>query len=212
MIDIKGKTFHRWTVLNYVGNQKWLCKCICGTEKIVPGVNIRHGISKSCGCYRDEKAKLDNTTHGLTNTYFYRKWANMHDVCYNTKNKRYKDWGGRGIKISDRWHKSNPKGFLNFHEDILSLGERPSLGHTIDRINNDGDYEPSNVRWGSKLDQRLNQRNYRIKYLEYKDIKHTQKEWSIILKINASKIVYWLKKGKDFSWIYEHFKKDLRGV
>jgi hypothetical protein len=208
-IDLSGKSFNRWTVLKYTGKGLWFCRCSCGTERNVIVYNLIKGISRSCGCYRDEKATLDGFKHGLSDTPIHKRWMDIHQRCENPKNKRYKDWGGRGIKICDRWNRSNPNGFINYVSDIKSLGENPDDSYTIDRIDNDGDYSPENIRWASKYEQRLNQRNYRVRIIEYLGFKKSMKEWAGILNTHSSNILYFIKRGKDFDWIYKHYTKEL---
>jgi hypothetical protein len=214
--DLEGKKFGRWVVIKFLENShgKWLCKCSCekGIVKEVYGVNLVKGISKSCGCYMREKATSDSTTHGLSNTKLYYRWLDMHQRCYNSKYKRYKDWGGRGIKVCERWNKCNPQGFLNYYDDISKMAGKETKDFTLDRIDNDKDYCPENVRWASKKDQRLNQRSYRIKYYECEGVVKTQKEWANFLNIHASNIIYWFKRGKDFSWVYNHYLNMNREV
>lgn len=205
-IDLTGKVFNRWTVLKYAGKGRWLCRCLCGTEREAPGYNITHGISKSCGCYKNEKAASDNYVHGMADTPIHKRWMDIHQRCYNENNKRYRDWGGRGIRVCDRWHRDNPKGFINFLDDVHNLGEKPDRSYTLDRIDNNGDYTPDNIRWSSKHEQRMNQREYRIRILDYLGVRKTMKEWSVELNTYPSNILYYLKRGKDFDWIYNHYK------
>ena len=205
-IDIKGKIFYRWTVIQHTIGEYWLCQCDCGVEKEVCSYNLRHRISKSCGCWRDEKAVIDNLKHGYSDTLTYKRWLDMHQRCENPNNRRYKDWGGRGIKVCDRWHKDNPDGFMNYIKDIELLGDRLDNTYTLDRIDNDKDYSPDNIRWANKRKQRINQRSSRIRYLEYAGVKKTLKEWSIELQAYSSNILYFIKRGKSFEWIYEYYK------
>ena len=140
--------FGDWTVLSYAGvdknrNGRWLCACECGTVKVVYTHHLTSGRSQGCGCTK--------VVHGLTGTAEYQAWKNMRKRCYNQENPRYPDYGGRGIKICDRWL-NDPAAFL---ED---MGERPSPDHSIDRRDNDGDYEPSNCRWATRSEQQRNKR------------------------------------------------------
>jgi hypothetical protein len=208
-IDMTGQKYARLTVLSYSGKGRWLCQCSCGTIKEIPGYNMRHGICTSCGCYRIEKAISDGFKHGLSDTPIHKRWMDMHQRCYNTGNSRYSDWGGRGIKICDRWHKNNPDGFMNYVEDINKLGEKPGDSFTLDRINNDGNYSPDNVRWSDKREQRNNQRNHRTRAIEYKGITRSMKDWSLILKTHPSNILYYIKRGKDFDFIYNHYMRNF---
>lgn len=161
--DITGKRFGKWMVLNrvpgdYMGKSLWLCECDCGTIKVVQGPNLRSGTSKSCGCYNKLKLIERNTKHGyakrddLSPTYV--TWQNMKARCLKPSNKDYPNYGGRSIKICDKWLES----FSNFIED---MGECPK-GYSIDRINVDGNYEPSNCRWVSSSGQSRNTRITRL--------------------------------------------------
>jgi hypothetical protein len=126
--------------------RKFNCLCECGNITNVMLSKLRNNHTRSCGCFQKEKV----TTHGLAYHPLYKTWDNMKQRCYNTNYNQYKDWGGRGIKICDRW--------LNSFENFLTdMGERPE-GTTLDRKNNDGDYEPSNCRWATKSEQELNKR------------------------------------------------------
>ena len=132
-----------------------LYKCgFCGTEFKANTYHINNGNTKSCGCYRIKKVKESSTKHGLSNTRLSRIWKNIKNRTLNTKFKQYSDYGGRGITICDDW-KNEPIAFYNW---ALSNGYEENKGLSIDRIDNDGNYEPSNCRWVSSNIQNRNKR------------------------------------------------------
>lgn len=155
-IDLKDRVFGRLKVLersNEIGSKRgaiWLCVCDCGSSISVRGDSLRSGVTNSCGCYHSDKVK----THGKTGTPVYKCWQHMVQRCYNENRKAYKDYGGRGIKVCDRWLEPAPNGFLNFLED---MGE--SRGLTLDRIDVDGDYCKDNCRWADWVVQANNRRH-----------------------------------------------------
>jgi hypothetical protein len=157
MKDLIGQRFGRLTVVeraeNYRTEARWRCACDCGGDTRVTGYNLRSGSVQSCGCLRREVGVENgrlSATHGHARdgkrTPEYRAWGNVIDRCTNPRAKQFPHYGGRGIKVCDRWlHGEGGKHpFECFYED---LGPRPD-GHSLDRINNDGNYEPGNVRWG----------------------------------------------------------------
>jgi len=155
MIDLAGKTFGYLTVVKRVNKEKpkqvyWLCKCKCGNETVVQSGNLRTGSTKSCGCYGKEVARKQQTKHGLYYHPMYKTYNNIKQRCTNPKHKDYYLYGERGISVCNRWLES----FKYFLED---MGERPE-GKTVDRINNYGNYEPTNCRWATHKEQRANQR------------------------------------------------------
>jgi len=156
-----GKRFGRWEVIskegfNSCGQTMWLCQCECGTERIVNGSSLRTGRSNSCGCVSE-----GNKRHGMSGTRFYEIWSSMINRCKNKGQTAYKHYGGRGIKVCDRWKK-----FENFYEDMYdsyvrhveSYGEQNT---TLDRIEVDGNYTPENTKWSTWSEQNLNKRIHR---------------------------------------------------
>jgi hypothetical protein len=161
IIDHTGKKYGRLTVIRRTDNRggyvAWLCLCDCGTERAVLANNLARGTTVSCGCYRKESTKQANkanTKHGWVGTYQYKTWGDIKSRCYNEKHKAYPNYGGRGIKIYYRW-KDDPAAFCEWLDRYL--GPRPE-GHSLDRINNDGDYEPRNLRWADASTQLKNRR------------------------------------------------------
>lgn len=163
MIDLTGKLFNKFVVINQVNNDKngniqWLCLCDCGKEKIILGSNLKSGDIQSCGCLRREKTTQRFTRHKHSQlgkiSKTYKSWACMIQRCTNPNNHAYSDYGGRGIKVCQRWLK-----FENFLEDI---GELPTNKHSIDRINNNGNYCKSNCRWVTQKQQTRNTRRNRL--------------------------------------------------
>lgn len=128
-----------------------LYQCICGNQKVIRGASVKFGEIQSCGCLQKKGAHDRWFKHGLTNTPEYTSWEHMNDRCLNPNFKQWKDYGGRGIQICKEW-----KDFKIFLRD---MGKRPK-NHTLDRINNNGNYEPSNCKWSSRAEQSLNRRPY----------------------------------------------------
>lgn len=151
----------RLTILsiNNVNNKKiFTVQCECGTIKNINGAASFYS-AKSCGCLQRERAMI----HGMSSKYgkWYHRWKGMIRRCYNEKSKAYKNYGGRGIKVCDRWLESNGKGCENYYNDIHTiLGPQPSDEHSLDRIDNNGNYTIENLRWATNSEQSKNQRRF----------------------------------------------------
>ena len=168
-----GEKYNRLTVIekaeDYINpnnnnrSKRWKCKCDCGNITIVRSSDLKSGSIKSCGCLNKELRKIRNLTHGLSYTKLYIEYNSMIQRCYNINNIRYPRYGGRGVIVCSEWYNSDyknnfdPECVKNFCEWAMSHGYRDDL--TIDRINVNGNYEPSNCRWIPKEYQSHNRRN-----------------------------------------------------
>jgi len=152
---MRGERFTRWLVLEdaRVSTDFALCRCDCGAEKRIRAAVLRKGQSRSCGCLRRENAGTFFKTHGLSGHPLYGTWMNMVKRCTDSAHHQFADYGGRGIRVCDRW--TGSEGCANFISDMG--GSRPD-GMSLDRIDNDGDYEPGNCRWATKVQQAANSR------------------------------------------------------
>lgn len=159
LIDITGQRFGRLTVLQRLEGAKkysrWLCACECGREAKVLGDNLRNGRTQSCGCLRlgCQNAFKHGASRRKKHTPEYRSWTRMLCRCLNRNHKDYHRYGGRGIAVCARWN--------DFASFLADMGPRPGGGRSIDRINNDGNYELSNCRWATPKEQAQNRRRRR---------------------------------------------------
>jgi len=183
--DLTGGTFNDWSVIRYWGTEgnrrKWLCACVCGTERPVNESNLVQGRSKNCGCLRRKP-----TTHGMSKTPEYKSWSAMQERCRNPKSSYYANYGGRGVEVCARWRES----FENFFAD---MGRMPGSGYSLERIDNNGDYEPGNCRWATRKEQMRNKRTNHLLTLQGKTM--TLAEWAEVVGIESSAIRQRLNRG-----------------
>lgn len=186
-IDITGQRFGRLTAIRPVKKGRlihWDCICDCGSRLSPVGATLRNGSSKSCGCARDEwingEFKKVNVKHGLFGTKIYGIWAGMITRCTNEKDHSYPAYGGRGISVCREW-REDP---VRFYTDV---GDPPE-GMTLDRIDVDGDYCPSNVRWATPEQQSNNKRDN--VYLTHKGRTMTLTQWAREIGMSVSGLSY----------------------
>ena len=180
--DLTGKIFGRLKVVKVDEKSgrktRWICICECGNTKSIRSDCLLGGQVRSCGCLKKEQDKENLTKHHRhleSKTRLYYEWQRLKGRCNNKKNERYYRYGGRGIKVCEEWQKS----YENFRDWALENGYKENL--TIDRINNNGNYEPKNCRWAT-IKQQCNNRSTNI-IVEYKNKKITLMQLSEIVKI-----------------------------
>lgn len=193
---MEGEVFGRLTVISRASRPRhvktkrpfWLCKCVCGAEKVVVGDALRSGNTSSCGCAVNRSRRQGDRPHVLHRRSYaraYDVWRSMVKRCCDPKDASYDNYGGRGIRVCDRWL----EGVQNFIED---MGEHPE-GTTIERIKNDDGYHPYNCRWASKGEQRLNTR--RSKFITFGGKTQNVEIWNKELGFSRSVIQARLHRG-----------------
>lgn len=155
--ELLDRKFGRLTVKKYGGIRDrvrvWLCRCDCGMEIVAKGHELKRGNTSSCGCWRSERIAIKATRHGKSYGSEYHAWSQAKHRCFNKKATNYKDYGGRGITMAPEW-------VDDFAAFLHHIGMKPTPNHTLDRINNSGNYEPGNVRWATLSEQQRNRRPY----------------------------------------------------
>ncbi len=172
-LELTGQRFSRLLAIKEAGRSKWgyilyLCKCDCGNEKIIIGGNLISDVTKSCGCLMREQK--NNFKHGETGTKLHNIWTSMHQRCNNPNNQDYLDYGGKGITICDEWLE-----FLPFRDWSWFNGYKEGL--SIDRIENDGNYEPSNCQWLTRSEHSIKTNIGRMGIKYKKEIREEEVKW-----------------------------------
>jgi hypothetical protein len=183
-LDLSGQTFGRLSVVRPAGGRgiktTWLCRCECGRSVVKTTDSLRRGITRSCGCLRREVTRRMTTKHGAARRVGGKKvseylvWRNMKRRCHDPKNKHYENYGGRGITVCPEW-------INDYAAFAAHVGKRPSPTHSIERIDNNGHYEPGNVRWATQSEQCRNQRKSIL--LTHGGETKPLKEWAEKLRI-----------------------------
>lgn len=189
--DLTGKKYGRLTVIRRAENDKYnhkryLCKCECGNEVLVAPHELVHGRTVSCGCYQRQIVSQCASTHRMSDTRIYRVWASMRARCKNKSNRDYRFYGGKGIKICEEWNE-----FQNFYNWAIESGYTDEL--TIDRIDYNGNYEPSNCRWATREVQANN--TSRNRYLTLNGKTMSMADWAKSLSIPYRTLQWRLGNG-----------------
>ena len=190
--NLAGMHFGKLTVISRAENKNgrvhWNCICDCGTACVVMSKHLISGHTQSCGCLSLIKLAERACTHQMTNTKIYQTWCGIKTRCLNPNCKQYRNYGGRGITIFSEWI-NDFTAFYNYVSKLPNYGEK---GYTLDRIDNNGNYEPNNLRWADPNAQSRNKRNNI--WVEYKGQK-------MILK-DVAKLC-----GVSYNTLYKHYKR-----
>lgn len=208
--DLSGQKFNNLIAIKQVGVKAnsvlYLCKCDCGKERIVKSWVLKCGRVKDCGCISQQSKRKHlsehnwKRTHGHSRTRLYKCWSDMKSRCYNQNNKEYKNYGLRGISVCDEWIHS----YEHFEQWALNSGYKENL--TIDRVDVNDNYKPSNCRWVTPTEQTYNKRNTRKIFLN--GIGKTASEWSKIFPLSAPGIYGF---AKDNNWQLQPYL-DKKGI
>ena len=207
--DIIGQRFGKLKVVSFAYTRKgngrsyhsyYNCICDCGKSCVIDGLKLRSGHTQSCGCYRHERQIEANTKHKGRYTRLYIVWCNMKGRCYNPNNKRYANYGARGITVCEEW-RENFGAFKEWAEKNGYKVDAKRGENTIDRINNDKDYCPENCRWVSNK-QQANNKSTNI-FITYKSRTKTIAEWSEEIGLKPDTIKNRIKKGWSIEKTFE---------
>lgn len=189
-IDRSGQRYGRLVIVEPAGRRRniglWLCRCDCGSEKIVEGPSLQYGRTVSCGCLNKERVRETHTKHGAYKTRLYHAWQTMRARCNNPTCKAYRLYGARGIRVCERWE--------SFDAFASDMGE-PPFGLSLDRIDNDGHYEPGNCRWATHREQMLNTR--RNVHITIEGETKTVSEWSARYGVPQHRVYCRMSRGWD---------------
>lgn len=203
-LDLAGQKFNRLLVLKSFNKGKrkyYLCKCACGNEIEVRSDRLKNGHTKSCGClYKETRAEAPKT-HGKSNTKIYGVWKSMCLRCSNPLDHAYKYYGGRGITICEEWKND----FQAFYDWAMANGYQEGL--TIDRINVNGNYEPSNCRWATRKEQGNNTR--RTIHITINGVTKNITDWANEIGVSVQTISYHRKKGDIEQYVSSRLRKEL---
>lgn len=151
---VSGQRFGRWSVVRWTGTTRYIpVRCDCGSNGHASLYHLKSGESKSCGCLKRERTTQESTKHGRCGTPEYNSWMAMKARCHNPNASNYCYYGGRGVSVCPEWRD-------NFEQFFADMGPRPSLKHSVDRIDPNGDYAPMNCRWATHQEQMQNQRRH----------------------------------------------------
>ncbi len=192
-LELTGQVFGRLTVIRRAEKPPlapaltfWLCRCQCGKEKVISGHSLRNKYTRSCGCLLGDVNRQLRQTHGGRKSSEYISWTQMIDRCENPNCRKFSDYGGRGITISPLWRH-------DFARFLADMGRRPHR-HSLDRINNDGNYSPDNCRWSSFKEQASNRRSNI--WIEWNGERLTQSGWAKRLDVSPNTIMKrWKRHG-----------------
>lgn len=196
-INLAGQRFGKLVALGPVGRKRheiiWECRCDCGNETTVITNSLRSGATQSCGCLHRQRASEASLTHGMSHDPIFYTWKSMKQRCANPNSATYGNYGGRGIDVCDEWQNS----FVTFYSYVSSLPNYGKKGYTLDRENNDGNYEPGNMRWATRVEQNHNKRERRDSRL----LTHNGKTQSMSKWIREAKITEGTLRGRlDNGW------------
>lgn len=212
--NLLGQKFGRLTVVERAGNKVsssgfsrpyWKCLCECGNEVVAAASNLKRGNVKSCGCLQNEyqhSHKVVQYKHGMSNTRLFRVWWGMHQRCKNPKVAYYKNYGGRGISVCDEWQEFGP-----FYEWAMANGfieSKSGKECSIDRIDSDGNYEPSNCRWVTNREQQKNKKTTKLYCFDGKS--QLISEWAKEFGVTESMIRNQIWRGKTPSEVLSRYK------
>jgi hypothetical protein len=191
-LDLSGQRFGSWTAVERApaspryNEAVWVCVCDCGTRREISAGSLKSGNSRSCGCVSVNSLGERSRTHGMAGTPEHACWKALRTRCYNEAFPAHKHYGGRGIIVCERWLKS-------FEAFFADMGPRPSANHSIERIDNNGPYEPGNCRWATKMEQVHNRRVSR--WIVFRGERRVVADWARRLNISAQTIYHRLARG-----------------